>query len=57
MKSEEIIGLLFVFLVIGLAVFGLGYNKGESDMEKQAVKEGHGYYDPQTREFKFGRLK
>ena len=57
MKSEEIIGLLFLFLVIGLAVFGLGYNKGESDMEKKAVKEAHGYYDPTTREFKFGRLK
>ncbi len=56
-KTNHILqGLAWGFILGALLFFSIGTSIGEDFCKEQAVKEGHGYYDPTTREFKFGRL-
>ena len=49
---------IFVAFFLGLIIGGLGAVKVDGYVSEQQIIEANcGYYDPQTREFKFGRLK
>lgn len=51
-KDVGIIISWILFIVYG---FFLGYSNAEDKFEKKAIEANCGYYDPTTREFKFGR--
>ncbi len=54
-KSGLILGFVIAFLQSSLITTII--HLGNKERHSEIIKEECGYYDPATREFKFGRLK
>lgn len=59
MKNElaSFVGLVVpgLFVIMMLCVSWYGY--GRDEVRKEAVEVGHAHYDPQTRQFKWGKYE